>query len=128
LTSLLKRDLNIKHPLHVPAVDFGSSLTSTSRCMTLSLQVTDTDNKCEKTILDLISSAFPDHAFIGEEGSAAGGSTELHDKPTWIVDPLDGTTNFVHMFPFVCVCIGLAIDKKVRRILAFYAMRGVRSQ
>ncbi|XP_056692548.1 uncharacterized protein [Spinacia oleracea] len=49
--------------------------------------------------------------FIGEETTAAFGATELTDYPTWIVDPLDGTTNFVHGFPFVCVSIGLTIGK-----------------
>jgi len=49
--------------------------------------------------------------FIGEETSAACGTAELTDHPTWIVDPLDGTTNFVHGYPFVCVSIGLTIGK-----------------
>ncbi|KAK1293546.1 Inositol monophosphatase 3 [Acorus calamus] len=49
--------------------------------------------------------------FIGEETSAAFGTVELTDQPTWIVDPLDGTTNFVHGYPFVCVSIGLTIEK-----------------
>jgi fructose-1,6-bisphosphatase/inositol monophosphatase family enzyme len=49
--------------------------------------------------------------FIGEETSATNGTPELTDAPTWIVDPLDGTTNFVHRYPFVCVSIGLVIDK-----------------
>ncbi|KAH8485952.1 hypothetical protein H0E87_027405, partial [Populus deltoides] len=39
------------------------------------------------------------------------GITELTDEPTWIVDPLDGTINFVHGFPFVCISIGLTIGK-----------------
>lgn len=50
----------------------------------------------------------------GEENSAAlGGSPDLTDDPTWMCDPLDGTTNFVHSFPFVCVSIGLAVKKRV---------------
>jgi fructose-1,6-bisphosphatase/inositol monophosphatase family enzyme len=77
-------------------------------------QVTETDKECESTIIDAIKEKFPDHLFIGEEGSAEGGSiASLTDKPTWIIDPLDGTTNFVHKFPFVCVCIGLAMNKQV---------------
>ena len=43
-----------------------------------------------------------------------GFTSELTDAPTWMVDPVDGTTNFVHRFPFVCVCIGLAIKKQVQ--------------
>ena len=85
--------------------------------------MTETDRKCEACILERVRQQFPDHKFIGEEGSADQGSTSaLTDAPTWIVDPLDGTTNFVHGFPFVCVCIALSIDKKVRpskfRVLA----------
>jgi len=40
-------------------------------------------------------------------------SEDVTDAPTWIVDPIDGTTNFVHRFPFSCVSIGLAINQKV---------------
>lgn len=76
--------------------------------------VTETDKACEALILESISSSFPSHQFIGEEGSAGnGGVIELTDAPTWMVDPLDGTTNFVHCFPMVCVSIGLAIKKEV---------------
>ena len=50
----------------------------------------------------------------GEEGSAAQGSTDaLTDAPTWLVDPLDGTTNFVHRQPNVCVSIALAVRQEV---------------
>lgn len=73
--------------------------------------VTETDKQCEALILNMIRDAFPDHCFIGEEGSAAQGFTaELTAAPTWMVDPVDGTTNFVHRFPFSCVSIGLAVD------------------
>jgi inositol-phosphate phosphatase / L-galactose 1-phosphate phosphatase len=74
--------------------------------------VTDTDKRCEALILSQIRSSFPSHAFIGEEGSAAAGATDtLTATPTWMVDPVDGTTNFVHRFPFSCVSIGLVVDK-----------------
>ncbi|XP_024535072.1 inositol-phosphate phosphatase [Selaginella moellendorffii] len=73
--------------------------------------VTETDKACEKLIFELLQKHFPDHKFIGEETSALNGTAELTDEPTWIVDPLDGTTNFVHGFPFVCVSIGLTIGK-----------------
>ncbi|KAK9842701.1 hypothetical protein WJX74_000846 [Apatococcus lobatus] len=76
--------------------------------------VTETDKQCEKLILTALRQAFPSHHFIGEEGSAAQGFTaELTDEPTWLVDPVDGTTNFVHRWPFVCVSIGLAIKKEL---------------
>ncbi|CAM6014304.1 unnamed protein product [Sphagnum balticum] len=73
--------------------------------------VTETDKACETMIFQYLESAFPSHQFIGEETSATTGTPELTDAPTWIVDPLDGTTNFVHRYPFVCVSIGLVIDK-----------------
>jgi len=73
--------------------------------------VTETDVKVEKMVYDAIKAAYPTHAFIGEESAAAGASIELTDAPTWIVDPIDGTTNFVHGFPFCCISIGFAVKK-----------------
>ncbi|XP_058196891.1 inositol-phosphate phosphatase-like [Rhododendron vialii] len=73
--------------------------------------VTETDKACEDLIFNHLKQHFPNHKFIGEETTAAYGVTELTDEATWIVDPLDGTTNFVHGFPFVCVSIGLTIEK-----------------
>ncbi|XP_022967030.1 inositol-phosphate phosphatase-like [Cucurbita maxima] len=73
--------------------------------------VTETDKACEDLIFNYLKDHYPSHKFIGEETTAAFGHTELTDEPTWIVDPLDGTTNFVHGFPFVCVSIGLTIGK-----------------
>ncbi|KAL3148626.1 Mitochondrial inner membrane peptidase complex subunit [Trebouxia sp. C0009 RCD-2024] len=76
--------------------------------------VTATDKDCELIIFNSIREAFPEHKFIGEEGSAAQGFTShLTDAPTWMVDPLDGTTNFVHRFPFVCTSIALVIGKEI---------------
>uniref|UniRef100_A0A3B5Q0F6 Inositol-1-monophosphatase n=1 Tax=Xiphophorus maculatus TaxID=8083 RepID=A0A3B5Q0F6_XIPMA len=51
--------------------------------------------------------------FIGEESVAAGEPSILTDDPTWIIDPIDGTTNFVHAFPFVAISIGFTINKRV---------------
>jgi inositol-phosphate phosphatase/L-galactose 1-phosphate phosphatase len=73
--------------------------------------VTETDKNCEELIFNFLKSQHPEHKFIGEETTAACGTTELTDEPTWIVDPLDGTTNFVHGFPFVCVSIGFTIGR-----------------
>ncbi|MED6219492.1 vacuolar transporter chaperone [Stylosanthes scabra] len=73
--------------------------------------VTETDKACEELIFNHLKHLYPTHKFIGEETTAAFGTSELTDEPTWIVDPVDGTTNFVHGFPFVCVSIGLTIGK-----------------
>ncbi|PKY48608.1 inositol monophosphatase [Rhizophagus irregularis] len=75
--------------------------------------VTETDKIVEELIKSKLNSKFPDHKFVGEETAAAAGNHHgLTDEPTWIVDPIDGTTNFIHGFPFVAVCIGLTIDKE----------------
>ncbi|KAG9278439.1 inositol monophosphatase 1 [Astyanax mexicanus] len=73
--------------------------------------VTKTDQKVEQLIIASVKEKFPNHGFIGEESVAAGQPCILNDNPTWIVDPVDGTTNFVHGYPFVAVCIGFAVNK-----------------
>ncbi|XP_042390355.1 inositol-phosphate phosphatase-like [Zingiber officinale] len=73
--------------------------------------VTETDKACEELVFNHLKHSFPNHRFIGEETSAAFGTDELTAEPTWIIDPIDGTTNFVHGFPFVCISIGLTIEK-----------------
>lgn len=52
--------------------------------------------------------------FIGEESFAAGIKEKLTSAPTWVIDPVDGTTNFVHSYPNVCISIGLAVDCEVQ--------------
>lgn len=76
--------------------------------------VTETDKACEQVIMGAIKDNFPDHKFIGEEETAASGGVppELTNEPTWMVDPVDGTTNFVHCWPFCCVSIALMVDKE----------------
>ncbi|XP_076868733.1 inositol monophosphatase 1-like isoform X2 [Brachyhypopomus gauderio] len=75
--------------------------------------VTDTDQKVEELIISSIKKKYPSHSFIGEESVAAGASSILTDNPTWIIDPIDGTTNFVHRFPFVSVSIGFTVNKQI---------------
>ncbi|XP_004572502.1 inositol monophosphatase 1 [Maylandia zebra] len=75
--------------------------------------VTQTDQKVEQLIIQSVKEKFPTHRFIGEESVAAGEPCVLSDSPTWIIDPIDGTTNFVHAFPFVAISIGFAINKQV---------------
>ncbi|XP_020489292.1 inositol monophosphatase 1 [Labrus bergylta] len=75
--------------------------------------VTETDQKVEQLIISSIKEKYPTHSFIGEESVAAGAPSILTDSPTWIIDPIDGTTNFVHRFPFVSVSIGFTVKKEV---------------
>ncbi len=67
--------------------------------------VTHIDKLAEKKIIQIIKKNFPDHAILAEESKPQGKS---HYK--WIIDPLDGTTNFAHTFPVACVSIGLERD------------------
>lgn len=106
-----KRSKSADVDLHI--LSKGSAATETVDL------VTATDKACEDYIIGTLKERFPDHEFIGEESSFTGpgggptGALELSDKPTWIIDPLDGTTNFVHGYPLVTVSIGLAVDKKL---------------
>ncbi|OTF77943.1 hypothetical protein BLA29_007955, partial [Euroglyphus maynei] len=75
--------------------------------------VTDADNEIEKYIFNQLQQCFPDHQFIGEESDANLMTRLQSNRPTWIVDPIDGTTNFAHLFPWSCVSISLAIDQQI---------------
>ena len=76
--------------------------------------VTDVDKSVEKFLFSSLRSLYPDFDLIGEEtvSSSETKKVNLKDKPTWVIDPVDGTTNFVHGFPFVCICVGLCVKKK----------------
>jgi len=69
--------------------------------------VTQADTKSEALIRKILMKKFPSFQFRGEEGGK--NSKAALDAPMWHVDPLDGTTNFVHGFPMYCVSIGLAL-------------------
>jgi len=76
--------------------------------------VTETDQKVEAMVMATIKEKYPAHAFVGEETVSSGkGKEELTDEPTWIVDPIDGTTNFVSRVPHLAISIGFAIKKQV---------------
>ncbi len=66
--------------------------------------VTQVDKAAESAIIDIIRQAYPDHAILGEESGALEGKKAEY---RWIIDPLDGTTNFIHGFPQYCVSIAL---------------------
>lgn len=71
--------------------------------------VTETDKGVEKMLFDELKKRYPNDRFIGEESANKEPWTV---EPTWIIDPIDGTTNFVHTFPFSCVSIGLTVNKQ----------------
>ena len=71
--------------------------------------VTDADVASQKAIHDYLLGRFPRHEFLGEEDASKHRRPGRESPPTWIVDPIDGTTNYVHDCPFYCVSIGLQI-------------------
>lgn len=71
--------------------------------------VTETDQEIERYLIKEIKHEYPDHKFIGEESNAVADIGELTCAPTWIIDPVDGTTNFVHGYPNVCISIALTV-------------------
>ena len=66
--------------------------------------VTEVDKAAEDAIIETLKTAYPDHAILAEES----GHSENESEYRWIIDPLDGTTNFIHGFPYYCVSIALA--------------------
>ncbi len=71
--------------------------------------VTEADLMSEKAVVAAITKNFPDDAIIAEEGGEQGKRSERK----WIIDPLDGTTNFAHSFPFFAVSIGFMVKEEV---------------
>jgi myo-inositol-1(or 4)-monophosphatase len=68
--------------------------------------VSEVDKLCEKAISQIVLDAFPDHDLLTEESPFKGKGSPFR----WIIDPIDGTTNYIHGFPFFCVSIGLEIE------------------
>lgn len=81
---------------------YERELTLTSKSSEFDL-VTPADQASEALIIDRIRSTYPSHAILAEES----GDLASEDQYRWIVDPLDGTTNFAHTFPHWCVSIAL---------------------
>jgi len=89
--------------------------------------VTRADRECEQRIIDVIRSAFPDHGFVGEELGEHPGVTAR-----WIIDPIDGTKNFIRGIPYFATLIGLEEDGAITTGVVYapavddllYAQRG----
>jgi myo-inositol-1(or 4)-monophosphatase len=80
--------------------------------------VTDIDQKAEEIILQILSAAYPEHAFLAEETGQQGESDHL-----WIIDPLDGTSNFIHGYPHFCISIALVLRGKIEHGLIYDPVR-----
>ena len=73
--------------------------------------VTDVDKASEKIIIETIKKTFPDHYILAEESGDHLGGGDVK----WVIDPIDGTTNYAHGFPVFCVSIGVLVpDEKVK--------------
>ncbi len=80
--------------------------------------VSEVDRVAEQAIIDVLKQAYPDHAILAEE---SGPSSNLHDdnENVWIIDPLDGTTNFIHGFPQYAVSIALQQRGKITQAVVY---------
>ncbi len=70
--------------------------------------VTETDLAAEQLILSRLRAAFPDHRFYAEE--SGGDEWRAPGPPIWLIDPLDGTVNFAHGFPFIGISLALLVE------------------
>lgn len=73
--------------------------------------VTEVDKAVEALVVEILNEKYPDFDFLGEETYVPSVSV-ISDRPTFIVDPIDGTTNFIHRFPNACISLGLAVNKE----------------
>ena len=79
--------------------------------------VSEVDRAAEHAIIQILLDAYPGHAILAEESGREHGAR--HSEYTWIIDPLDGTTNFLHGFPVYAVSIGLAFRGKVEQAVVY---------
>ena len=77
--------------------------------------VSEVDIKAETAIINTIRKSYPDHNIMAEES----GLEEKHSEYTWIIDPLDGTTNFIHGFPFYAVSIALKHKNRIEHAVVY---------
>lgn len=82
--------------------------------------VTDIDKRSEAMIIGMIKGRFPDHDIIAEESGRSTGTSDYR----WIIDPLDGTTNYTHGFPLFCVSIGVEYKGEMTAGVIYDPMRG----
>jgi myo-inositol-1(or 4)-monophosphatase len=79
--------------------------------------VTEVDQASEQAIIETLLGAYPGHGILAEESGQAHGAKD--SEYIWIIDPLDGTTNFIHGFPVYCVSIGLQVRGKMEQAVIY---------
>jgi myo-inositol-1(or 4)-monophosphatase len=83
--------------------------------------VSEVDRSAEAAIVETLLDAYPDHAILAEEGTAHGANADAEN--VWIIDPLDGTTNFLHGFPQYCVSIALEHRRQITQAVIYDPVR-----
>jgi myo-inositol-1(or 4)-monophosphatase len=79
----------------------------------------EVDVKAEQAIINTIHKAYPDHSILAEESGLQGDNEEY----VWIIDPLDGTSNYLHGFPFFAVSIALKIKNRIEHGIVYDPLR-----
>ena len=79
--------------------------------------VTEVDHAAEQAIIETLLTAYPGHGILAEETGNTHGAK--HSDYVWIIDPLDGTTNFIHGFPVYCVSIAMAFKGKIEHAVVY---------
>lgn len=80
--------------------------------------VTDIDVAVERRVIEILKKAYPDHSILAEESGETDSSSHQ-----WIIDPIDGTMNFMHGFPHFCISIALMVDGKVEQGVIYDPIR-----
>jgi myo-inositol-1(or 4)-monophosphatase len=80
--------------------------------------VSEADRDAEQAVIETIHKHYPDHAILAEESGASGQSDTV-----WIIDPLDGTTNFLHGFPVFAVSIGVQVKGRIEHGVVYDPVR-----
>ena len=81
--------------------------------------VTQVDQAAEQAIIEIVRKAYPDHGFLAEESGSSAADAEV----VWIIDPLDGTTNFIHGFPQYCVSVAVRSRGAIEHAVVYDPVR-----
>lgn len=85
--------------------------------------VSEVDRKAEQAIIDVLHDAYPQHSILAEESGLVSGKDNDSDEYQWIIDPLDGTTNFLHGFPQFAVSIAFKHKGRLEQAVVYDPMR-----
>jgi myo-inositol-1(or 4)-monophosphatase len=106
LLEIAKHAAGLAATIHRRAIDAGQVEAETKRSS--SDLVTNVDRESEHALVNAIHAARPNDSILAEEGTSVSGNSGAR----WIIDPLDGTTNFIHRYPFHSVAVGVEVDGK----------------